>query len=168
MFNSLWSNKEPRWPNKEPRWSTRNHDDQQGTTMINKEPRWPNKEPRWSPRNHYDLNSECKCKPILSNETIPKESCNWIKLFLWYFARWHQLRMPPSTICMPQLQPVQLYPNYDPVVRDEGSGQPWDNDRASWSSVLPRTQTRMSQAKVSPSLDHQEPSSFFIHVNYMN
>ena len=30
---------------------------------------------------------------------------------------------------------------YDPEVRDESSGQPWDNDRASWSSVLPRTRT---------------------------
>ena len=25
---------------------------------------------------------------------------------------------------------------YNPEVRDEGSGQPWDTDQASWSSVL--------------------------------
>ena len=34
---------------------------------------------------------------------------------------------------------------YDPEVRD--GCQPWDNDRASWSSVLPRTRTRASRAK---------------------
>ena len=36
---------------------------------------------------------------------------------------------------------------YDPEVRDEGSGQSWDNNRASWSSVLPRLQTRFMGEK---------------------
>ena len=36
---------------------------------------------------------------------------------------------------------------YDPEVRDDGSGQPWDNDWASWSSVLPRSRTCASRVK---------------------
>ena len=36
---------------------------------------------------------------------------------------------------------------YDPEVRDKGSGQLWDNDRASWSSVLPQSRTRATRAK---------------------
>ena len=31
---------------------------------------------------------------------------------------------------------------HDPEVRDEGSGQPWDNGQASWSSVIPQTRTK--------------------------
>ena len=41
----------------------------------------------------------------------------------------HSLRLNPSIICMPQLQPccsgTQIY---DPEVSDEGSDQPKDND----------------------------------------
>ena len=37
---------------------------------------------------------------------------------------------------------------YNTEVSDEGSGQSWDNDRASWSSVLLRTWKRASQGKV--------------------
>ena len=55
----------------------------------------------------------------------------------------HSLRLQslhPSIICMPQLQPccsgTQIN---DPEVSDKGSYQPWDNDWASWPSVLPRT-----------------------------
>ena len=58
----------------------------------------------------------------------------------------HSSRLQPSLICMPQLQPwcsaathIQIYDHED---RDDGSDQPWDIDRASWSSLLPRTRTR--------------------------
>ena len=35
----------------------------------------------------------------------------------------------------------------DPEVRDEDSGQPWDNDRASWSSGLSWIRIRTSRVK---------------------
>ena len=39
------------------------------------------------------------------------------------------------------------YPNYYPGVRDEDSGQPWDNDQASLSNVLLRSRTQASRVK---------------------
>ena len=81
-----------------------------------------------------------------------------MSLFLWRDARWRHWNCGytqlyaatinhlhvPVTALMFGCSGTQIY---DPEVRDEGSGQPWDNDRASWSSVLHLTQTRASRAK---------------------
>ena len=101
----------------------------------------------------------CKCKLFLSNGTITKESCNWFEfisvaqcqmtpLKVWlHTARGcnHQSFACPSYALMFGCSVTQYY---DPEVRDESSGQLWDNDRASWSSsILPRNRTRASRAK---------------------
>ena len=53
----------------------------------------------------------------------------------------HSSRLQPSIIWPSYSLDVLLlwHPNLWPHVRDEGSGQPWKNDGASWSSFLPRT-----------------------------
>ena len=73
----------------------------------------------------------------------------------------HSLRLHPSIICMPYLQPscsgTQIYAE----VSDEGSDQPWDNDWASWSSVLPWT--RASAIKYM-SMKNRKCSQYFFRI----
>ena len=58
----------------------------------------------------------------------------------------HSSKLQPSIICMPQLQPwcsAALVPKFTTLT----SGQPWDNDLASWFSVLHWPPTRASGGK---------------------
>ena len=91
---------------------------------------------------------------------MPKESCNWIESIsvaqCQMCVATHSSWLQPSIICMPHLQPWcldALVPEliYDPGVRDGGSGQPWVNDRTSWSGILPWPRSRASGVKgISP------------------
>ena len=69
-------------------------------------------------------------------ESSRENHANKSSLFLWLNVRWrhwkcatHSLRLQPSIVCMPQLQPWCL------AALVSGTQISHDNDRASWSSV---------------------------------
>ena len=103
------------------------------------------------------LNVKSECKSKLSNWIIMHTTENVARPH----SSTHSSRLQPSITCMPPLQLTCMFSCSgtkicDPEVMDIWSGQPWDNDRASWSSVLSQTQTASRGQKATVSLqDHR-------------
>ena len=111
---------------------------------------------RWVVKNLFDLRSHpaqvatsmahilhviCKCEPILSNETITKESLNC--LFLWHYARWRHctgifmqyITVTIVTICIfaAVVPPLHRGPFPSPFIYSEKYAHSWpDNLSRVW------------------------------------